>query len=71
MKQKVAVLGPGSWGTALAQVLAENGHEVCIWGNKPEQIDGNKIQKHTNKHYLPELILPTSIQATTDLLSLL
>ena len=32
MKQKVAVLGPGSWGTALAQVLAENGHEVCIWG---------------------------------------
>lgn len=39
MKQKVAVLGPGSWGTALAQVLAENGHEVCIWGNKPEQID--------------------------------
>ena len=66
MKQKVAVLGPGSWGTALAQVLAENGHEVCIWGNKPEQIDEINT-KHTNKHYLPELILPTSIQATTDL----
>ena len=35
-------------------------------GNKPEQIDEINT-KHTNKHYLPELILPTSIQATTDL----
>ena len=39
MKQKVAVLGPGSWGTALAQVLAENGHEVRLWGNHDAQID--------------------------------
>ena len=49
-KQTVAVLGPGSWGTALSQVLNDNGHEVRIWGNIPEQI--NEINTyHTNKHY--------------------
>ena len=38
-KQRVAVIGPGSWGTALSQVLNDNGHEVRIWGNIAEQID--------------------------------
>ena len=32
-------IGAGSWGTALAIVLADNGHEVRLWGHKPEQID--------------------------------
>ena len=36
-KQTVAVLGPGSWGTALSQVLNDNGHEVRIWGNIPSK----------------------------------
>ncbi|MGX1377848.1 glycerol-3-phosphate dehydrogenase [Priestia megaterium] len=30
--ERIAVLGAGSWGTALAFVLAENGHDVRIWG---------------------------------------
>ncbi|MBO0421574.1 glycerol-3-phosphate dehydrogenase [Enterococcus plantarum] len=66
MKQKVAVLGPGSWGTALAQVLAENGHEVRIWGHNEAQID--EINKHhTNHHYLPDLVIPESIKGKLSL----
>jgi glycerol-3-phosphate dehydrogenase (NAD(P)+) len=63
LKQTVAVLGPGSWGTALAQVLAENGHEVRIWGNNQAQIDEINAH-HTNKQYLSEIIIPDTIRGT-------
>ena len=49
-KQTVAVLGPGSWGTALSQVLNDNGHEVRLWGNIQEQIDEINTA-HTNQCY--------------------
>ncbi|MDA9461576.1 Glycerol-3-phosphate dehydrogenase, NAD(P) [Enterococcus mundtii 3F] len=66
MKYRVAVLGAGSWGTALAQVLAENGHDVRLWGHRASQI--NEInQKHTNERYLPEHQLPETIVAYTDM----
>lgn len=65
-KQIVTILGAGSWGTALAQTLDDNGHEVRIWGNLPEQIDEIN-QHHTNKHYLPDLIISKKIKAFTDL----
>ncbi|MHC5372707.1 NAD(P)H-dependent glycerol-3-phosphate dehydrogenase [Enterococcus sp. LJL120] len=61
MKQKIAVLGPGSWGTALAQVLAQNGHEVSIWGHNPAQIDEINTY-HTNRHYLPDIKIPEAIK---------
>ena len=65
-KQTIAVLGPGSWGTALSQVLNDNGHEVRIWGNIPEQI--NEINTyHTNKHYFKDVVLDENIIAYTDL----
>ncbi|MDT2660940.1 NAD(P)H-dependent glycerol-3-phosphate dehydrogenase [Enterococcus hulanensis] len=66
MKQKVAVLGPGSWGTALAQVLAENGHEVRLWGNHEAQIDEINTY-HTNRHYLPDLKIPESMKGEKNL----
>ena len=65
-QQKVAVLGAGSWGTALAKVLVENGHDVRIWGNVPAQIDEIN-EKHTNEHYLKELVLPIELKAYIDL----
>ncbi len=66
MKQKIAVLGPGSWGTALAQVLSENGHEVNLWGNNPAQIDEINTY-HTNRHYLPDIKIPENIKGIKDL----
>ncbi len=63
---KIAVLGAGSWGTALAMVLSENGHHVNIWGNMPERIEEIN-QKHTNEHYLPGVKLAESIIGYTDL----
>lgn len=63
---KIAVLGSGSWGTALGQVLAENGHEVVLWGRE-DYIADEINQAHTNSHFLPGINLPTTIVATTDL----
>ena len=63
---KIAVLGSGSWGTALGKVLAETGHEVVLWGRE-DHIADEINQAHTNSHFLPGINLPTTIVATTDL----
>ena len=63
--EKVTVLGAGSWGTALAMVLANNDHDCLLWSHREDQ--AIEITKnHTNKKYLPDTILPTNLRATSD-----
>jgi glycerol-3-phosphate dehydrogenase (NAD(P)+) len=63
---KVAVLGAGSWGTALASLLARNGHDTVIWGRNAEQVRSIN-EKHENARYLPGISLPESLKASADL----
>lgn len=66
MNQHVAVVGAGSWGTALATVLAENGHHVMLWVRNSDLAEEINTA-HENKKYLPEVKLPASIVASSDL----
>ena len=63
---KVAVLGAGSWGTALASLLARNGHDTLIWGRNAEQIRSINA-RHENARYLPGISLPESLKASSDM----
>ncbi|MFT0800454.1 NAD(P)H-dependent glycerol-3-phosphate dehydrogenase [Bacillus swezeyi] len=63
---KVSILGAGSWGTALALVLADNQYDVCVWGHREELIEQIN-EHHENKDYLPGVKLPDNVRATTDL----
>ncbi len=63
--QRVAVVGGGSFGAALGSVLAKNGHEVTLIVRREELVkEINEL--HTNKMYLPGVILNDRLQATTD-----
>lgn len=64
--RKAAVLVAGSWGTALAAVLADNGFGVALWTRNEAQVDEINTN-HTNSRYLKEASLPLAIKATTDI----
>lgn len=66
MMQKIAVLGAGSWGTILANVLVDNGHAVTLWGQRADQV-AEINEQHTNSHYLPTFKVNSKLVATTDL----
>ncbi len=63
---RIAVLGAGSWGTALATLMARNGHQVVLWG-RDEKVAAAIDTQHENPRYLPGIALPDSLRATTDL----
>lgn len=63
---KIGIIGAGSWGTALAVLLDKNGHEVIIWSIIEAEIQMLK-DKHEHADKLPGVILPESIQFTSNL----
>ena len=66
IKMKVSLLGAGSWGTALAVLLANNQHEVCLWSALEQEVT---LLKTTREHAdrLPGVILPSNITVTDSL----
>src|SRR6188508_1634303 len=63
---RAAVLGAGSWGTTLAIVLGENGHNVALWEFDPA-LASNVARDRENKTFLPGIVIPTGIEVTNDL----
>lgn len=65
-QESVLVLGAGSWGTALALVLAQNGHRVFLWGRNHDQV---RHMQHTqqNAQFLPDIFFPKNLQPITSL----
>lgn len=65
-KPSVAVLGAGSWGTALAAVLARNDVPTMLWGRDPDEI-ARMAATRRNARYLPDLELPAALGLSADL----
>jgi glycerol-3-phosphate dehydrogenase (NAD(P)+) len=66
MNAKVAVLGAGAWGTAIAKCIANKGNDVVLWCRRQDQAD--EINKtHYNSRYLRDVLLPKSLGATADI----
>lgn len=69
-RMKIAVIGAGSWGTALADLLAGNGHDVMVWAFEAELAEEIAAQK-TNSLYLPGFSLHPALSATSSLTEVL
>ncbi|WP_133478466.1 NAD(P)H-dependent glycerol-3-phosphate dehydrogenase [Cognatilysobacter segetis] len=64
--RRVAVLGAGSWGTALAALIVRNGDDAVLWG-RDAAVAAAIDSTHENPRYLPGVALPEGLRATTDL----
>lgn len=62
---KVAVLGSGGWGTALAMLLVENGHDVVLWSFL--EAESRQLQETGKNPLLPDVTLPENLRYTWDL----
>ncbi len=64
--QRIGVLGAGSWGTALAALLASNGHDVCLWSRDAELAARLTIERE-NRRYLPGIALAENVMPNADI----
>ncbi len=62
----ISIIGAGSWGTALAVLLTNNGHKVTIWSVLPDEVEMLKTERE-NKNKLPGVLLDEKVQVTGDL----
>ena len=62
----ITVFGAGSWGTALALVLARNGHDVMLWGHQKDHIAA-LLRSRANERYLPGIVFPDNLRVSHDL----
>ena len=63
---KISILGAGTWGTALAILLTENGHEVTLWSKVAKEVEELTIHRNAIKN-LPGAVLQDSVRVTDDL----
>ena len=64
---KCCVIGSGTWGSALAQVLCDNQNDVIIYGIDEKEINDISINHKNEKYFGKDVILPNSLKATLDL----
>jgi len=63
---KIVVMGAGAWGTALAVSLSASGHAVVLWAHREDRARELSLARE-NRHYLPGILFPDSLQVTADL----
>lgn len=61
--KNISIIGSGSWGTAIANLLAENGHKVILWSYKKEEYE-MFVKFHEHKQFLKGVVLPDNVTYT-------
>lgn len=67
-KKKIAVIGNGSFGTSMANLIVHNGQDVMVWGRNKDAIEDMR-ESHQNKKYLPGILLSDKLKYTYHLMT--
>lgn len=66
MTKRIAIVGAGSWGTALAVIAARAGHQVSLWSRDPEVVKSIN-ESRVNSRYLTSISIPEQVTATNEI----